>query len=417
MFNELKIKIRRLLVWSQKYTQTDMVYLAEGGFWLTLGQMVSTAASFLLAIAFANLLDPITYGNYRYVLSLIGMLSVLTLTGMGIAITQATARGLEGSFYTGFKTKLKWSLLASLASIGLAGYYWLQGNNLLPIPLLISATFLPLMQASQVYKDLLIGKKLFDIQTKYSTLSQIISSGIIIVVLFLTKNLFWLIAAYLVSYTFLNYFFYLITKLKFKPNKKEDPKTLSYGKHLSLITIFNHVASYIDRFLIFHYLGAAELAIYHFATLPPEQIKGLFKNIQSLALPKFSEKTKKELKSTIFKKAGKFFLILLPITGFYILVAPLLYKIFFPQYLDAIFYSQIFILYLLFTPATLSTVALQSQKAQKQLYQLNISGPIIKIILFFLLVNYYGLLGVILARVISNFLTSGLSLALVRKFK
>ena len=179
MFNELKIKIRRLLVWSQKYTQTDMVYLAEGGFWLTLGQMVSTAASFLLAIAFANLLDPITYGNYRYVLSLIGMLSVLTLTGMGIAITQATARGLEGSFYTGFKTKLKWGLLASLASIGLAGYYWLQGNNLLPIPLLISATFLPLMQASQVYKDLLIGKKLFDIQTKYSTLSQIISSGII----------------------------------------------------------------------------------------------------------------------------------------------------------------------------------------------------------------------------------------------
>ncbi len=115
---------------SQKYTGTDNVYLAKGGFWLTLGQFFSLAAAFLSAIAFANLLDPTTYGNYRYVLSLLGILAIFSLDGVGDAVTQAVARGLEGSFYTGFKTKLKWGAIGSLIAIGAAIYYWIRGNNL-----------------------------------------------------------------------------------------------------------------------------------------------------------------------------------------------------------------------------------------------------------------------------------------------
>ncbi len=103
----LKQRIYRFLREMQKYTGTDNVYLAKGGFWLTLEDVVSAAASFLLALAFANLLNPIIYGNYRYILSLIGTLGIFSLSGLGTTITQATARNFEESFYTGFKTKLK----------------------------------------------------------------------------------------------------------------------------------------------------------------------------------------------------------------------------------------------------------------------------------------------------------------------
>ena len=44
------------------------------------------------------------------------------------------------------------------------------------------------------------------------------------------------------------------------------------------------------RILAFHYLGAVELAIYSFAIAPPEQIKGVFKFLGTLALPKFSKR-------------------------------------------------------------------------------------------------------------------------------
>ncbi len=416
IFEKTKNLIYSLLKKSERYTQTDMIYLAKGGFWLTLGQIISTAASLLLAIAFANLLDPTTYGNYKYILSLVGVLGIFALTGIGTAVTQAVARGLEDSFYTGFKTKLKWGLLGSLVAIGGAIYYWIRGNYLLPIPLLISAIFLPLMLASQIYGSFLVGRRLFSIQVKYSVFSRIVSAGAIITTLLITKNLFWIIAVYFVSNTFLNYSFYLISKRKFQPNKKEDPQTLSYGKHLSLMNVFNQMAFYLDRILVFHYLGAIELAIYQFAIAPPEQIKGLLKNIRPLALPKFSQGKKEEIKKTIFKKMGKLFLFLLPIVAIYIFIAPFLYKIFFPQYLKSVFYSQLFILSLLCVPFSfLGIIILQSQKAQKQLYQLNIFSSITKIIILFLFVYFYGLLGVILARIISRFIEAGLSLWLVNK--
>ena len=37
MINKIKNRIYNILRQSEKYTQTDMVYLAKGGFWLTLG--------------------------------------------------------------------------------------------------------------------------------------------------------------------------------------------------------------------------------------------------------------------------------------------------------------------------------------------------------------------------------------------
>lgn len=411
----LKNRLYQFLRKTERYTQTDMVYLVKGGFWLTSGQIVSTLASFLLAIAFANLLDIAVYGYYKYILSLTGILVIFTLPGIGTALTQATARNLEGSFYTGFKTKLKFGTLSSLAAVILAGYYFFQGNYTLPIPLLIVAVFFPLMQSSQIYGSFLAGRKLFKTATKYNVLSQILSVGALITALFFTKNLFLLIAIYFISNTSLNYFFYLFTKIKFRPKKNEDLKTLAFGRHLSLMEIIGVVASYIDGILVFHYLGAIELAVYSFAIAPPEQIKGFLKSIQTLALPKFAQKTKEEIRATIFKKNVKLFFFLLLIVCLYILIAPFLYKIFFPKYLEAVFYSQIFsvslLAYVIFLPLT----ALQSQMATKKLYKINTYGSLVQILLLFLFVYFFGLLGAILAKVISRFIGVALTFWFAKK--
>jgi O-antigen/teichoic acid export membrane protein len=129
---------------------------------------------------------------------------------------------------------------------------------------------------------------------------------------------------------------------KLKPNSKTELGTISYGKHLSLMGVIGLVAGQIDKILIFHFLGAAELAIYSIAIAPPEQIKALLKNIKNLALPKFSEKSISEIKKTIYQKMAKLFLILIFIVGIYWFIAPYIFKMFFPQYLESLFYSQIF---------------------------------------------------------------------------
>lgn len=65
----LKTRIHALLRSSERYFKTDMVYLAKGGSWLFSAQVLSGALSFILAIAFANLVPKEAFGTYKYVLS------------------------------------------------------------------------------------------------------------------------------------------------------------------------------------------------------------------------------------------------------------------------------------------------------------------------------------------------------------
>ena len=415
---QLSTKIRygvyKFLRRSQKYTGTDNIYLAKGGSWLVLGQIVPTAIAFFSAVAFANLLSQANYGNYKYVLSLAELLEITALAGMGAAVTQAVARNLEGSFYTAFKTKLKWGLLGSLAALSGAAYYWLKGNEILPIPLVMTAIFLPIMIASHIYASFLGGRKLFNIQIKYSIISQMISVGAIITALFLTKNIIWLIAAYFISSTSTNYFFYLLTKFKFRPNKKEDPQTLSYGKHLSLMGVISGVASRLDKLLLFTFIGPTPLAIYSFATIIPERIEGILGNVETLAFPKLASKPQKEIKANLMKKFWKLALLTGIVMILLIAIIPYFYKIFFPQYLNSIPYSQAFVFSFISLPIALLGTAFKAKMMKKELYIMKL-GSFARICLLAALIPFYGIWGAIAATIGAEIFKAGLVLFLFFK--
>jgi len=414
-YNKVKEKIKALLIWSQKYTKTDMIYLAKGGFWLTLGQVVSSGSSFFLAIAFANLLPKETYGVYKYVISILGILSIPTLLGISPAITQAVARGYDGSLIPAVKTKIYWGLLGSLASIILAGYYYLQSNNILAVAFLISSIFLPFMDAFSIYESFLQGKKLFGTFTKFNIISQITAVVLMLGTLFFTKNVLLLLFTYFLSWIIIRFIFFKYSLKKINANQNQDTNTISYGKHLSLMGIVSTIANGFDKLLIFHYLGAPEVAIYSIAIAPVEQIKGMIRNINFLVLPKFSQKSREEIKNTISRKIILLVIFLLFITIIYISFAPIIFKWIFPIYPESIFLSQLFALSLVTTALFMPYTALQSQIAKKELYLFNFLNPTIQICLLFIGINWGGLVGVIVARILTRFLNFFLVYLLIKQ--
>jgi hypothetical protein len=86
----------RFLRWSERYTKTDMVYLANVGWWTNLTLILTSFGGLLISIVFANFLSPQTYGVYQYLLALSGLVAAISLSGMNTAVTQAAARGYEG---------------------------------------------------------------------------------------------------------------------------------------------------------------------------------------------------------------------------------------------------------------------------------------------------------------------------------
>ncbi len=400
----------------ERYTKTDMVYLAKGGFWLGLGQVVSTGSAFLMSVAFANLLSPETYGIYKFVLSINSLILITTLTGMDSAVTQAVSRGYEGTIDPGFKAKMKWGVIGSIISFIIAVYYYTQGNVILAISFCVVSLFVPFTESTDIYNSLLWGKKLFNIQAKYNVINVLIILIVTTATLFFTHNLCWILIAYLLSLTIPNIFFLWKSKKTYQTNDNIDPEAIKYGKHLSGINIINLILTQLDKVLVFHYLGATNLAIYSLAIAPTDQLKGLLKNLNALAMPKFSKRTSQEIKSNIWNKTSALAFGTTLIVLLYIFFAPLLYRIFFPKYLSSIPYSQVMAVSVIFgVLAGLTYTILESQKATKELYKFNVFNNSISLISLFPLIYFYGMWGAVLSRLLTRIITYIYSIYLIKK--
>ncbi len=116
-----------------------------------------------------------------------------------------------------------------------------------------------------------------------------------------------------------------------KPNQtKTDPEMLSYGKHLSVMSLLNGVAGNLDQILVFHYIGATELAIYNFATAIPDQTKGPLKTLDSMVQAKFATQKTGSIRGGMNNKIWLLSIFSVVFVGLYIVLAPFIYQVFLP---------------------------------------------------------------------------------------
>jgi len=411
---DLKQKIYKFLRKSEKYTKTDNIYLAKGGFWLSLKQIGTTIIALGLAMVWARFIPKEIYGKYKFVLSVASFLVIFSLPGMATATTQAVARGFDKTIEAIVKTKFKWSILGTIAGFSLAFYYLLHGNQTLAISFLIVGIFSPFVNSFIVYGDYLTGKKRFDLQAKYGLSKTFLRASATITAILLTRNVIYLILVYFAVQAGLSIFFYILTSKKLPPTGDIDPKTVSYGKHLSLIGVLGTIATNIDKILVFHFLGAVELAIYSFAILVPNQIKGLSKNIGQLALPKFAVRDNKEIKRNIWSKTIRMGLFLIIIVVLYMVFAGLIFKLFFPAYMDSVLYTKIYSLSILGGIAIIPDVIFRAKAKTKIIYKCTIFNSLIKILILFVSLYYFGLLGLIIGYVIQQFVAAAIIIFMFR---
>ncbi len=407
-FSSIKRGVYRFLKWSEKYTRTDMIYLARGSFWMSAKRVVYVATAFVVAITFANFFPQEAYGEYKYLLSMAGLLAIVTMRGLNTSYLRTVSRGYEGMFWPVLRSRLKWGLLASVASAAVALYYFYQGDITMATGFFLSALFVPPLNAFTVFIPLLNGRKHFQLSAQYETIVQIVAATSIIVTVLATDTVGWVLLSYFVSYTLMRIIVTHIVTQRHAPNNNTEDDTISYGRHLTAMVAIGDVASRIDSILTWHFLGAVPLAIYSFANMPTKHLRSLVSSTGLLALIKLSEKDKDKIKKTLPRKIGIFFLGIVPIVIAYILAAPLLFQIAFPQYIEAVPYTQVLSLSLLFYPKILFGSALTAHAEKKSLYIMNITTPLVNITLLLILLPLYGIWGLVGATLGTQVFKTGL---------
>lgn len=399
---KIKNKLSEILKFSEKIFKTDMKYLIKNSFWLYFGQAGASLISFVLIIAFAHFLTPEEYGTYKYIMSISSIILTLSLSGIGTSVVRSVSKNFEGSLKDGFKQSLRWGILTTVISFSIGIYYLINSNETLGYSLLIIGIFSPILNSASLYGSFLYGKQDFRRSTYYWLYTNLFSTLVIITTLYFVNNIIYIVLAYFLSNTLANLFFYFYIIKKYKPNEKTEVHTLKYGKHLSFLNVLETTAQQIDRILIFQFIGSAELAIYSLAMALPEQIRGGLKSISRIAFTKFSKKSIYELKKSIPYKSVIFGVLIIIIILLYIPTAPIFYNLFFPQYGEAIFYSQIISITLLGVVGTLPQTALQASRKTKELYIGNISTSIFQIIANVIMISQFGIFGTVFARILSK---------------
>lgn len=395
-------RARALLRFSERYTKTDMVYVARGGFWISFGQAAASILSLLLVIAFANLLPKETYGMYRYILSLAGVLNIFALTGMNSAVARAVAGGDEGALSASVRYQLRWNIFMCGTFMALALYYALAGNLLLAGAFVVLGIFVPPTLAFNTYGAYLEGKKEFRLASIYSVISTFIYSAGMLAAIYFSGEVLWLIGAYATTTFAATAFFYFYVLRKFKPPKSSADETLRYGRQLTFIGFMEPIAAQVDKIILTHFWGPAQLAAYSIALAIPNRAQSFIKGWVGLGFPKFAEKTVPELNTMFYTRILQGMALGALIALAYVALAPYVFRYLLPQYLDALGYSQILALTLVFAmPNRYISLLFTSQKLVKRIFVNSALLLTIQITLLVLFALFGGITGLVVAYVVN----------------
>jgi len=381
------------------FIQLDLDYYIRNSFYLITARGVIMACGLLLSVTFARLVSQETYGQWNYLLSIIGICAILTLPGMNTAITQAVATGKDRVLIEGTKQRFKWSLLGSLILAGVGLYYLLVDNTELGSGLLVAAFFLPFYQNFDSYMAYITGKKQFDRLAKYQIITQVAAILVTVLVIYLSRNLTVIVVAYLLSLSVLRGYFFRVASREVTSHKS-DSGAITFGNHMTITQIPTSIMGHYDKIIIALFLNFPDLAIYSIALAFSEILSPLSSIIASLIFPKLSQMDKKEAYSEVRKRW------LLVIAGFAVIggilialcpyVIPFLYS---QKYTASVLYAQLLIVSVVISaPVQIINKALfPSQRRIKDLYKLQISSSVVGIVLATLLVINYGLMGAVIA--------------------
>lgn len=413
----MKPKVYKLLRWSEKYTKTDMIYLTHGGLWLGLGHTLNILMGLVLLIAFANLLPRESFGTYQFVIAAASIIASFTLTGLGTSMFKAVAQGSEGILRPAVKTQLTWNIGIIITSVLAALYYFIRENMLLAQAFLIVGVCQPIITGFSLAKLYLMGKEMFRESVFVDIAQKILPFLVVLTALFLFNKPLVIVLAYFTSHAISHLIVYFYIAKKFAPQYEKDQEITTYGKHLTAMNIFQDIAANLDKILIWNMLGATYVAIYTLAQIPIIHLQSIFGLMRTLIFPRVAKRNLSELKTTLPHKIRMYFGVALIVVSLYIIVAPYLFKIFFPTYIDSVVYSQVLALVVLAIPRMLYSETFAAHEMKRELYIMNLSTPLVKITFLLILLPVYGIWGAISAALITEWYSTVLQWKLFRNAK
>lgn len=390
----------------------DAHYFAKNSFFVLVGHAVSILRGVITGYLVTLFFQKEIYGQYQFILSVMGMLGIFSLSGLNTAVTRAWSRGDAFSMRSITRHQLVVNLLGSLALLGCIPFLGRYGREELWPLFVVGAAVFPLSAVAMTrFGAYTVGKARFDLSLTVSLVWSALVMAATLAIIFLYQSA----ALLLLANAAIPPLVYLWASRSFREptgagTEKNTKAIIRYGWHITFSTLPADAVWYVDKLLISHFLGLGELATFSVALLLPEQVKVLIKQFFPVTFAKQAERgDSRERRAKLMKATLIGMLVFAVGIGLYIAASPFLIPFLFPQY-DAdqvILLTGIAALTLITQPITLIAQYLEAQRMVREIWLSNFVSAILFGIALVTLIPLYGLLGAIIARGVFRFAYSG----------
>lgn len=266
----------------------ELVYVA-------LNQVFLSTSAVLIVVVLAHFTSQETFGEIRYLIAILTILSFWSLPGISLVLNQEasslTRRELSSLIFTQFH----WGLFALCGALIFAGFHTYRGDTALGEAFVVGAILTPIANLYLVPGLVLAGLKKFGLKVLCDTTIILTTLGgaLLGVHLFTEPSLIML--SYFGAQSIATLAALSLTALLLPHKIKKRDRTLLLthaedGRTLTYLQIPFSLIPAIEKALVFLILGPVSLALFVIASLPVEHFKSAFRNLmQFYMLPHADE--------------------------------------------------------------------------------------------------------------------------------
>lgn len=402
-------KMQPLFAVLDQWFKIDSAYYVKSGAHLFTTYGVDVLRGLVFNIVVVRMLAVVPngqhiFGEYKFVLGFLPILTYVALPGGYYAVVEAVARGADGVFRRIMRLTYLWALLA-LPMWALFTWYAHQfGESVRPFLFLLPLA--PLYAASGVHASYYYGKEQYARGARITNTITVITLVAQLVAFYFWRDVLSLLLALVVVQSISRAFVDVRLWKSIPKSATASRPDVSFAKKMSWVQLIGAVRSNIDRVLLgspVFGVGYEQLAQYAVASVLPDQFKAAVAITNQTTLARFSQRGG-DVYAVIKEKMGR--LMFVALAGFVVLAIATPYVIpfvFTTQYRAAVPFSLALLATLVIPIVTGPYLnALIVQKEVKKVFVANTIFSVTELVGMIVMIPLWGLWGAVCAKALSR---------------
>ena len=252
--------------------------------WAVLASLCAGLSNYLIIILLSQYYGLTTGGEFRLLLSIVGLLTLFTLAEADKVAIRHLVTGKQGVVRPLVISRMRFSLIGTVAGTITAAFFYQKGQEIW-LGILTASLLLPLAFPTDLYAQIVQSRKNFRKAALQSFIKYTILTSLAFFAGIWSVTMFTFVAVYYLCLTAINTFFLFRQPETFEPSSSEAALYRRESIRLSVAGFFPVVLEHSDKLLVSYFLGLEKLALYTIGISTGRLISNVIKPTMAVYFP------------------------------------------------------------------------------------------------------------------------------------